>query len=51
MSGGTGQANARDKMGGEVMGDGIGADGSIKPAAIIIINKESVRIESTKGGF
>ena len=35
---------------GEGTGTGTGGAGSVKPVAVIVVNKEGVRIESVKGG-
>jgi len=46
--GGTGKV---PKEKGEGVGGGTGGGGGIKPIAIIIINKEGVRLEPVKGGM
>jgi len=46
--GGTGKATGGDK--GEGTGGGTGGGGGVKPVALIIINKDGVRMESIKGG-
>lgn len=45
--GGTGKG-ANEK--GEGVGGGTGGGGGIKPVAVIVVNKEGVRVEPVKGG-
>jgi len=47
--GGSGKAEARQK--GEGIGAGTGGAAWVKPIAVIIIDKEGVRIEAIKGGL
>ena len=47
--GGEGKGEAKQK--GEGTGGGTGGGAGVKPIAIIIIDKEGVRIESIKGGM
>jgi len=47
--GGSGKAEAKQK--GEGAGGGTGAGGGVKPVAVIIIDKEGVRVEPIKGAL
>ena len=48
--GGGGGTGKGPKETGEGTGTGTGGAGSVKPVAVIVVNKEGVRIESVKGG-
>ncbi len=47
---GGGSGKGDDPMKGEGAGAGTGGGGGVRPVAIIIINKDGVRVESIKGG-
>ncbi len=47
--GGEGRGEAKQK--GEGIGGGTGGGAGVKPVAVVIIDKEGVRIEPIKGGF
>ena len=48
--GGGGGTGKGPKETGEGTGTGTGGAGSVKPVAVIVVNKEGVRIEPIKGG-
>lgn len=47
---GGGSGKGDDPMKGEGSGAGTGGGGGVKPVAVIIINKDGVRVEPIKGG-
>ncbi len=47
---GGGSGKGDDPMKGEGAGAGTGGGGGVKPVAIVIINKDGVRVEPIKGG-
>lgn len=47
---GRGEKSSSGEGAGEGIGEGTGGVGGIKPVALIIINKEGVRVEPMKGG-
>ena len=47
--GGEGKGEAKQK--GEGSGGGTGGGAGVRPVAVVIIDKEGVRVESIKGGF
>ena len=49
--GGSGKGGGKEKTEGEGAGGGAGGGAGVKPVAIVIIDKESVRVEPIKGGF
>jgi uncharacterized spore protein YtfJ len=48
--GGTGKGKMKTGESGEGTGGGTGGGGGVKPVALIIINKDGVRLEPIKGG-
>jgi len=47
---GVGGGEGNDPKKGAGSGGGTGAGGGVKPVALVIINKDGVRVESVKGG-
>lgn len=47
---GVGSGEGKDASKGSGTGGGTGGGGGVKPVALIIINKDGVRLESVKGG-
>lgn len=47
---GAGGGEGTDPKHGSGMGSGTGGSGGVKPVALIIINKDGVRVETIKGG-
>lgn len=47
---GVGGGEGNDPKKGAGSGGGTGAGGGVKPVALIIVNKDGVRVESVKGG-
>ncbi len=47
---GVGSGEGKDPSKGAGTGGGTGGGGGVKPVALIIINKDGVRVESIKGG-
>jgi uncharacterized spore protein YtfJ len=47
---GVGAGEGNDPKKGAGSGGGTGAGGGVKPVALIIVNKDGVRLESVKGG-
>ena len=47
---GGGSGKEQKAISGEAFGGGSGGGGGIKPVAIIVVNKEGVRVESTRKG-
>jgi uncharacterized spore protein YtfJ len=47
---GVGSGEGNDPKKGAGSGGGTGAGGGVKPVALVIVNKDGVRVESVKGG-
>ena len=47
---GVGGGEGTDPKKGAGIGGGTGAGGGVKPVAVVVINKDGVRVESVKGG-
>ena len=47
---GVGGGEGTDPKKGSGAGGGTGAGGGVKPVAVVVINKDGVRVESVKGG-